>query len=63
MNQQQQKYIDLLLKFKQEYQIYFGQICRQLVLNWEQRDFVRSDEKGAIAKTSLDIAIAIMVRT
>ncbi|MBN3941891.1 ATP-binding sensor histidine kinase [Nostoc sp. NMS9] len=33
VNQQQQKYIDLLLKFKQEYQIYFGQICRQLVLN------------------------------
>ncbi|MDZ8094194.1 MAG: AAA family ATPase [Nostoc sp. DedQUE05] len=33
VNQQQQKYIDLLLKFKQEYQIYFSQICRQLVLN------------------------------
>ncbi|MEH1778676.1 MAG: AAA family ATPase [Nostoc sp.] len=33
VNQQQQKYIDMLLKFKQEYQIYFGQICRQLVLN------------------------------
>ncbi|WP_445633079.1 histidine kinase [Nostoc sp. DSM 114161] len=33
VNQQQQNYIDLLLKFKQEYQIYFGQICRQLVLN------------------------------
>ncbi|MEH2193494.1 MAG: AAA family ATPase [Nostoc sp.] len=33
VNQQQEKYIDLLLKFKQEYQIYFAQICRQLVLN------------------------------
>ncbi|WP_431655281.1 trifunctional serine/threonine-protein kinase/ATP-binding protein/sensor histidine kinase [Pantanalinema rosaneae] len=33
VNQQQQQYIDLLLKFKQEYQIYFGQICHQLVLN------------------------------
>ncbi|HEY9627611.1 MAG TPA: AAA family ATPase [Coleofasciculaceae cyanobacterium] len=33
VNQQQQQYIEFLLKFKQEYQIYFGQICRQLVLN------------------------------
>lgn len=33
VNQQQKKYIDLLLKYKQEYQIYFGQICHQLVLN------------------------------
>ncbi|MBD2036730.1 AAA family ATPase [Leptolyngbya sp. FACHB-321] len=33
VNQKQAKYIELLLSLKQEYQIYFTQIIRQLVLN------------------------------
>ncbi|MEP0873222.1 trifunctional serine/threonine-protein kinase/ATP-binding protein/sensor histidine kinase [Trichocoleus desertorum AS-A10] len=33
VNQKQAKYVELLLSLKQEYQIYFTQIVRQLVLN------------------------------
>jgi predicted ATPase/signal transduction histidine kinase/tRNA A-37 threonylcarbamoyl transferase component Bud32 len=33
VKQKQTKYVDLLLSLKQEYQIYFAQIIRQLVLN------------------------------
>ena len=33
VNQEQSKYIDMMLRFKQETQLYYAKICNQLVLN------------------------------
>src|SRR6478672_1939841 len=50
VNQQQSKYIDMMLKFKQETQLYYAKICNQLVLNLTEE----SDNKVSLIGKSFN---------